>query len=287
MVHCLAPVWQSDAILLWILIYLCVEYHLLNTLTEQNQALTEQNQALTEKSKKAENASQAKSAFLASVSHELRTPMNALILYTEYTQAELKSRRIHDLADELDRALASGRSLLSLIEDVLDLAKIEAGKLELSIEEFRVEQVLQDVMNQMQPLVNKNENTLYMEVYETLGLMKNDGKRLRQILINLIANAAKFTNGGQIFLRAELLPSNQIAFEVEDTGIGMSEEQLKRIFQDFEQATPTTSKTYGGSGLGLALCRKFAHLMHGQITVTSSENQGSKFRLELPRTLVR
>jgi signal transduction histidine kinase/CheY-like chemotaxis protein len=234
----------------------------------------------------AEQANTTKSTFLANMSHELRTPLNAIIGYSEMLEEEAEERGLDDLGPDLGKIRAAGKHLLALINDVLDLSKIEAGKMELFLEDFELGALVKDVESTIRPLVEQNQNTLDVRCPADVGPMHADLTRVRQILFNLISNAAKFTKGGEIVL--EVLPlrvkgREWLEFEVSDTGIGLSEEQMKRLFQSFSQADPSTSRKYGGTGLGLVISRRFAQMMHGDITVRSQLGKGSVFTVRLPR----
>jgi PAS domain S-box-containing protein len=233
----------------------------------------------------AEAASRAKSAFLANMSHELRTPLNAIIGYGELIEEDLVAAGREDLTPDLRRITGAGRHLLALINGVLDLAKIEAGRIDLQIEPLEPLPLLHEVVATVEPLMRQGGNTLALEVDPDLGLLLADALRLRQVLLNLLSNAAKFTEDGQVRLcvaRAD--DGATMAFVVSDTGIGMSEEQLARLFQPFTQADASTTRRYGGTGLGLAISRRFCQLMGGEITVTSAPGQGSTFTITLPTT---
>ncbi len=237
----------------------------------------------------AEQANQLKSTFLANMSHELRTPMNAIIGYTEMLLEDL-GERVDDpeaaqMTQDLERIRSSGKHLLALINDILDLSKIEAGKMELSLETFPVQALLTDVVDTVRPLVARNSNTLVLQVPDAPGSMHADLTRLRQSLFNLLSNAAKFTDHGNITLSVELDadgPRPRIRFAVTDTGIGMTEEQLGKVFEDFAQADSSTARRFGGTGLGLSISRRFCRMMGGDINVRSTAGVGSTFTIDLP-----
>lgn len=237
----------------------------------------------------AEQANQLKSSFLANMSHELRTPMNAIIGYTEMLLDDLADSSDIDGAEQmvqdLQRIRSSGKHLLALINDILDLSKIEAGKMQLSLETFSVQGLLNDVVDTVRPLVARNSNTLQLRVPDDPGMMLADLTRLRQSLFNLLSNAAKFTDQGHITLevlidRAARPP--RIRFAVTDTGIGMTPDQLGRVFEDFAQADSSTSRRFGGTGLGLSISRRFCRMMGGDISVQSTAGVGSTFTIDLP-----
>jgi PAS domain S-box-containing protein len=229
----------------------------------------------------AEAANAAKSSFLASMSHELRTPLNAILGYSEMLQEDAADGGHEEMVPDLQKIQAAGRHLLTLINEVLDLSKIEAGKMELYLETVDVKTVVNEVATTVRPLVEKNGNRLALEIAGEPGAMRADATRLRQVLLNLLSNAAKFTERGVIGLRVEREPDAMV-FRVSDTGIGMTPEQLGRLFEAFHQAEVSTTSKYGGTGLGLALSRKFCQLMGGDVTVTSELGKGSAFTARIP-----
>jgi len=239
--------------------------------------LKERNQALVE-------ASEHKSRFLAHMSHELRTPLNAIIGYSEILQEDAQVLGATSLVGDVRKITTSGKHLLGLINNVLDLAKIEAGRMELTQERCPVESLIDEVTTVVVPLAAKYGNRLIVESGEAPGELHTDVTKLRQILLNLLSNAAKFTHSGTITLRVRSVQDGQaIEFAVQDTGIGLTEEQLCRLFQEFSQAEPSTSRRYGGTGLGLALSRKLARALGGDITVESTPGTGSTFTAVIPR----
>jgi PAS domain S-box-containing protein len=234
----------------------------------------------------AEEASRTKSAFLANMSHELRTPMNAIIGYSEMLTEEAEDLGQESFIPDLKKIHSAGKHLLGLINDVLDLSKIEAGKMTLYLEEFDVPTMVAEVAATIQPLIEKNRNRLVVECPDNLAPMRADVTKVRQMLFNLLSNAAKFTEDGRITLA--MAPATQdgepfVAFRVADTGIGMTPEQLKKLFQAFVQADASTTRKYGGTGLGLAISRKFCVMMGGDITVTSEPGKGTTFVAMLPQ----
>ncbi|HZO29670.1 MAG TPA: GAF domain-containing protein, partial [Chloroflexota bacterium] len=238
-------------------------------------------QQVHETSCELELASQHKSQFLANMSHELRTPLNAIIGYSEMLQEEAEEIGEEAFIPDLQKVNAAGKHLLGLINDILDLSKIEAGRMDLFVESFDVGQLVQDVEAIVQPLVEKNGNALVVECSDQIGTMHADQTKLRQTLFNLLSNAAKFTDHGTIGLTIQREP-DWVTFAVADTGIGMTEEQLSRLFEAFSQAEASTRSRYGGTGLGLAISRHFCRLMGGDLTVESAYGQGSTFTVRLP-----
>ena len=238
----------------------------------------------------AEEANQAKSAFLANMSHELRTPMNAIIGYSEMLIEEAEDLEPDEMADDLQKILSAGRHLLGLINDVLDLSKIEAGKMTLYLEDFDVPELLDGVVSTVGSLLERNHNKLSLDSSSDVGVMHADVTKVRQCLLNLLSNASKFTEDGVISVRVSVVDGHGeedsaecVQFAVSDTGIGMTDEQMARLFQSFSQADSSTTRKYGGTGLGLAISRRFARLMGGDITVSSEVGVGSTFTLTLPR----
>ncbi len=244
-------------------------------------ALAAKNSQLEAARAQADAANQAKSSFLANMSHELRTPLNAILGYSEMVKEELADRGHLDLAPDLDKVAAAARHQLGLVNEILDLSKIEAGKMALLLENVDLAPLLDDVAGTVAPLVAKNNNRLILQKIAPLGQIRADPTRLKQALLNLLSNAAKFTENGTITLRAQLHPTHAL-LEVSDTGIGMTPEQLSRLFQAFSQAEATTSQKYGGTGLGLALSRKIVELMGGELTVRSEKGKGSVFTARIP-----
>jgi signal transduction histidine kinase len=233
----------------------------------------------------AEAANSSKSQFLANMSHELRTPLNAIIGYSDLLIEEAEDLDAQDLVPDLEKIRSSGKHLLGLINDVLDLSKIEAGKMEISLETFEVGEVVAAAAAMVRPLIEKNGNVLELKVDEHLGSMHADLTRVRQILLNLLSNASKFTSNGSVTLtatREEARGRDWIVFAVRDTGIGMTPEQLSRLFRPFTQADPSTTRKYGGTGLGLSITQRLSRLMDGTISVVSEPGMGSIFTVRLP-----
>jgi signal transduction histidine kinase len=215
------------------------------------------------------------------MSHELRTPLNAIIGYSEMLQEEAEDLGEQTFLPDLQRINAAGKHLLGLINDILDLSKIEAGRMDLFVETFSVAAMIDEVEAVARSLVDKNENALVVACPEDIGEMQADQTKVRQTLFNLLSNAAKFTDHGTISLTVQRAPDDWLTFAVSDTGIGMTEEQLSRLFEAFSQAEASTRSQYGGTGLGLAISRHFARMMGGDLTVTSLYGEGSTFTVRL------
>ncbi|ODR88616.1 response regulator [Sinorhizobium alkalisoli] len=233
----------------------------------------------------AESASEAKSRFLASMSHELRTPLNAIIGYSEMLIEEAQEQEEEAFVPDLEKIASAGRNLLSLINDILDLSKIEADRMEVFLETFDVAELLRDVSATVAPLMAKNENALVQEFGADLGVMTSDQTKLRQNLFNLLSNAAKFTKAGRVTLsvrREARADVDWLVFKVSDTGIGMTPEQQERLFNPFTQADASTTRNYGGTGLGLSITRSFSRMIGGIVTVESEVGEGSVFTMEVP-----
>ncbi|HZO33151.1 MAG TPA: GAF domain-containing protein [Chloroflexota bacterium] len=241
--------------------------------------------ALEEQSRALEEATRHKSQFLANMSHELRTPLNAIIGYSEMLQEEAEDLGEETLIPDLQKVNAAGKHLLGLINDILDLSKIEAGRMDLDLSTFEVAALIDEVQAVAHPLVEKNSNALVVTGPGPIGTMHADQTKLRQTLFNLLSNAAKFTDHGTISLTVQREADDWISFAVSDTGIGMTEEQLGRLFEAFSQAEASTRSRYGGTGLGLAISRHFCRLMGGDLAVTSVYGQGSTFTVRLPTTV--
>jgi adenylate cyclase len=236
---------------------------------------------LQQAKRRAEEASKAKSDFLASMSHELRTPLNAIIGISEMLKEDAEMDGDKHLEEPLGRVLRAGKLLFQLINEVLDLAKIEAGKLELQPEEIDLRTLLDDVLETAEPLAQKHTNRLKLQAESNLGRTVVDPMRLRQILLNLLSNACKFTERGQVLLIARR-EGEQVELSVRDTGIGIEAEQLPGLFQDFHQAGAAKHRKYGGTGLGLAISRRLVRLMGGDISAQSEIGKGSVFTVTLP-----
>jgi len=240
---------------------------------------------IEKKGRELEAASRLKSQFLANMSHELRTPLNAIIGVTEILQEDARELDREDEIEPLERVLRAARHLLALINDILDLSKIEAGKMELHVESFPLAPLIEEVRNTIAPLASKNNNRLVVNCPAEIGSMHADQTRLRQALLNLASNASKFTEGGSVTIDARRSTESGrdwITVAVADTGIGLTREQMARLFQDFVQADASTTRKYGGTGLGLAISRRFCQMMGGDIGVESEPDRGSTFTIRLP-----
>lgn len=273
----------------------CASIHLARNLAQTHRDLREANRRVEEQytllaaareqaeraREQAEKANQWKSSFLANMSHELRTPLNAIIGYAELLKEEAPDLGAPTIVPDLDKIHAAARHQLGLINDILDLSKIEAGRMTLFVEEFDPAKAVRDVEGTVRPLMEKNQNQLVVHCPSELGLMKSDQTKLRQILFNLLSNAAKFTDHGVVTLGAAR-EGSQLRFHVEDTGIGMNQDQMGRLFQAFTQAEAATQAKYRGTGLGLAISKRFCEMMGGTIEVRSAPGTGSRFSITLP-----
>jgi PAS domain S-box-containing protein len=238
--------------------------------------------------KMAEDANRAKSQFLANMSHELRTPLNAIIGYSEMLQEDARDLGEESFVGDLAKISAAGEHLLGLINDVLDISKIEAGKMELYNESFDLAKMLTEVIHTVQPSIDKRYNALKLDYESAVGEMYADITKLRQILLNLLSNASKFTEQGTIIFKVTRVIENDnewISFQVSDTGIGLTQSQLQKLFKPFTQADSSTTRKYGGTGLGLVITKRFVEMMGGKISVTSVYEQGTSFTVKIPTNL--
>jgi signal transduction histidine kinase len=261
--------------------------HLLQTFAAQS-VLAIQNARLfreiEDKSRQLQLASEHKSQFVSSMSHELRTPLNAIIGLTDMLVTNAARFGTEKAQEPLQRVNRAGTHLLGLINQVLDLSKIEAGKLELNPQTVQLGPLINEVIDTAGQLAEQNKNRLVVDAQENLGALTVDPMRLRQILLNLLSNACKFTKEGEVALRARRVANGGrwVEFAVADSGIGMTPEQQAKLFEEFSQADATTAQRFGGTGLGLALSRKLARMMGGDVTVTSEPGKGSVFTVRLP-----
>jgi signal transduction histidine kinase len=233
----------------------------------------------------AEASNLAKSAFLANMSHELRTPLNAIIGYSEMLAEDADGPRAEEIVRDLGQITSAGRHLLHIVNSVLDVAKIEAGRVEVQVEPVEVASLVGDVVTSVVPLAAANENTLDMTIAPGLSVITTDATKVRQVLINLLGNACKFTHGGAIAVEVRASgdgDQREVLFAVHDTGIGIPEPKLATLFQDFMQVDESVTRRYGGTGLGLAISQRLCHLLGGRIEVSSQLGLGSTFTVRLP-----
>jgi len=233
----------------------------------------------------AQEANRAKSAFLANMSHELRTPLNAIIGYSEMLQEEASDNNMKVFSDDLNKIALSGKHLLDLINDILDLSKIEAGKMEVFIEQFNIKSLVDDITSVIWPLARTNNNSINVHCADDVETMKSDKTKIKQSLFNLMSNACKFTRDGQVSLSVRKESTNGydwIIFDVSDTGIGIAEDQIDKLFRDFTQADSSTTREFGGTGLGLVISKRFCQMLGGDIQVESVYGEGATFSIVIP-----
>jgi signal transduction histidine kinase/DNA-binding response OmpR family regulator len=279
-------IWQAYAVMGFVILaVLVVSFVLASKLSEALERAEVATAAAISARDSAESANRTKSTFLANMSHELRTPMNAIIGYSEMLIEEAEDLDQKSFVPDLQKVRNAGKHLLALINDILDLSKIEAGKMSIFLEQFQLSEMINDVVGTVQPLIEKNANRLEVKADPSLGAMRADLTKVRQTLFNLLSNASKFTEKGVITLAADRVADaagDRIRISVTDTGIGMTAEQLGRLFQAFSQADASTTRKYGGTGLGLVISRKFCQMMGGDITVESTPGVGTTFAIDLP-----
>jgi signal transduction histidine kinase len=253
---------------------------------ERTLELSKANQQLQEAQQAAEAASLTKSQFLANMSHELRTPLNAIIGYSEMLQEALEELGEAEYVSDLQKILSAGKQLLGLISNLLDISKIEAGKMSLFYETFNLLSLVNEVVNTVQPLVENNNNSFQLYYHSDIPQeIYTDLSKVRQILLNLLSNAAKFTENGNVALELTTVIEKDrqwVVYRVSDTGIGMTVEHRSKLFQPFTQADASATRKYGGTGLGLAISKQFVEMMEGTITVESESGQGSSFLVKIP-----
>ena len=254
---------------------------------EARLTLEQKNKDLLDSQKEAEAANEAKSTFLANMSHELRTPLNAIIGYSEMLIEDAEDEN-EDFIPDLEKINSSGKHLLGLINEILDLSKVESGKMELFIEEFELEKILNEVVSTIKPLVDKNDNSLNLKIQTKTKYISADVTKIRQILLNLLSNATKFTKEGEIniLVNDNAQNSSMLDFNIADSGIGMTQEQVDKVFQPFTQADEKTTRKFGGTGLGLTITKMFAEMMGGDISLTSKEGKGTTFTATIPLKVV-
>ncbi|NEP90085.1 MAG: hypothetical protein F6K18_26480 [Okeania sp. SIO2C2] len=264
--------------------------------TLENVRQLKENKRLKQEKDEAQAANRAKSVFLANMSHELRTPLNAIIGYSEILLEDARDLGYEDFVHDLDNIHTAGRHLLTIINDILDLSKIEAGKMDVHLESFKIMALIENVVATIQPLIEQNSNTLEIICEDHQELIVADPNKMRQVILNLLSNAAKFTENGNISLKVkiisndedctvqseELTPKKMLILSVADTGIGISENQMNVLFKPFTQADNSTTRKYGGTGLGLVISRHFCKMMGGDIGVVSEVNKGSIFTVKVP-----
>jgi len=270
-----------------------LKIHMLTRALEgSNQALAAKNSELQSEvqrrkqaEEKANEANEAKSRFLSFISHEMRSPLNAIIGFSDVLADTLTGEALAESREDATRIRSASGHLLGLINNLLDLSQIEAGKMPLNLDEFELGPLMMELGKDVEPLVRRNGNQLTVQSNGEIGTVRADATKLKQVLINLISNAGKFTRNGEIDISLRNLAESEVKrfqIAVADTGIGMTGDQMQRLFQPYQQATDSTSRHYGGTGLGLAISRQFCRLMGGDLSVTSELGKGSIFTVTLP-----
>jgi signal transduction histidine kinase len=250
--------------------------------------LVRQNELLRRQAIELEQASALKTQFLANMSHEFRTPLNAILGYTSMLLKGVAGELTTLQRDNLSRVDSNGRHLLAIINDILDISRIEAGRMPLHLGEFEVPALIREVMAELDPLIARSKLEVVSEIPPDIPALRSDRAKVKQIVLNLLTNALKFTPQGRVNVSAAVLPATrQIAIAVSDTGIGIPPEEQAKVFEDFRQADSSSTRQYGGAGLGLAICRRLATMLEGQVTLTSKVGEGSTFTLLLPLRLRR
>jgi len=248
---------------------------------QQRDALQQLTTELTLARDQANDANDAKTQFLANMSHELRTPLNAVIGYSELIKESIDNNHNKQLINDINKILHAAKHLLGLINQILDISRIESGKMQLLPESTAIKSLLHDVCNTLKPIIKNNENTALIDIDESIDFIHVDPTRIKQILFNLIDNANKFTYQGEIKISLKQ-QSQQLIINIEDTGIGIAENKLQHIFEEFVQADISTTRRYGGTGLGLSICRHLVQLMDGEINVRSQLKHGTTFTVIIP-----
>lgn len=257
-------------------------HSLTQALSEKNAELESEVKLRKAAEEKANEANEAKSRFLSFISHEMRSPLNAIIGFSEELSDSLTDESLAENREDAMSIHRSGEHLLGLINNLLDLSRIEAGKMPLHLEDFSPVKLVEDLVRDVEPLVKKRENTLVVNANGGIDSMHADPTKLKQVLLNLISNASKFTDKGEIEISIAAGGADGVRVTVKDSGIGMDDTEMGRLFQAYNQATDSTSKKYGGTGLGLVISRQYCRLMGGDLTVTSEKGRGSEFAITLP-----
>jgi len=279
---------MAERIRLYIENLRCNQQQLLQAQNSLEQRIIDRTEQLAVARDHALDANKTKSQFLANMSHELRTPLNAIIGYSELLTETAEPNCETSYVDDLDKIRHSGTHLLVLINQILDLSKIEAGKAELFVEKIGIKQIVYEAMINIKPIMDKNNNSIKLNLTDEIKNIETDRTKLVQILINLLQNAAKFTHDGKILFSVTSYNDNNqnwLNFSVQDSGIGIDNSKFKKLFSEFSQADNSTTHKYGGSGLGLAICKSFSNLMGGDVSVKSEINVGSTFTLSLPQNI--